>query len=123
MASPVNLQRNELAIKLGGQQYIMRASFEAISGIEADVGSIMHVSDGYKTGEISVTQMVAIIYHGLRGHVGYGAKEPLSKEQIGEIVLERGALPTMFELMNFSALVMNGVSLGKPQPSRKGKRP
>lgn len=110
-----NLNRNEMSLELGGEKYVLRASFEAISGIENDLGSIMALAEKYSAGTIKLSEIVAIVYHGLRGYVGYSAKEPLSKARIGEALLERGAVQAMLDTMHFPAMAMNGVSLGKPQ--------
>ena len=105
--------RNEVEIELSGEKRVMRASFAAIALIERQLGkSMTSIINKIAGGDLSVTEAVTIIHHGLRG---YDDKR-LSFDQVGDAVMERGMNSDIsIAVVEFAQLALNGVSVGKPE--------
>lgn len=107
-----NRLRNEIDITLKGKKYVMRANFEAMSAIEADlkmglIPLITHIGQ-YNFG---VKQCATIIHHGL---TAYG-DESLTYPQVGDAVMHEGVGALMGKLVDFLNLGMEGVKMGKSE--------
>lgn len=106
-----NRLRNELEITLKGKKYVMRASFEAMSDIEADLKmNLVPLISAIGNFNVGIKQCATIIHHGLRA---YG-DESLTFPQVGEAVMHEGVGAVMGTLVDFLSLGMEGVKMGKP---------
>lgn len=103
--------RNEVKITLAGEERTMRASFHAIRGIEAALSkSIIAIISQSGNGDLSMTDAVTIIHHGLRG---YDDKR-LTFDQVGDAVMEAGFSTASLAAIQFLSVALTGVSVGKP---------
>jgi len=106
--------RNEFSIELGGETRSMRATFEALRGIERDLKTnLIPLIDRFGRGDVGVEMTAVIIYHGLQG---FGDSR-LSLNEVGKHVMEDGLSKLMEPVVRFLGQAMGGVSLGKDKPA------
>lgn len=104
--------RNEVDITLLGETRTMRATFGAIRGVERDLKTnIIPLIERMGRGDVGVEQAAVVIFHGLKG---YGDTS-LTLDQVGDAVMGEGLSKVLEPVVNFLAVAMQGVSLGKPQ--------
>ncbi len=102
--------RNEVVIKLAGQDRVMRATFAAIRGIENDLRTnIVPLLGRFANGDIGMHQTAVVIYNGLKGY----EDTRLSVEQIGDAILDTGLNEVMVPVIEFLKVALDGVTLGK----------
>lgn len=106
-----NALRNEVEITLKGKKYTMRANFEAMSEIEADLKmNLVPLIGAIGNYNVGIKQCATVIHHGLRA---YG-DESLTFPQVGEAVMHEGVGAVMGKLVDFLTIGMEGVKMGKP---------
>jgi hypothetical protein len=105
-------KRNEVKLTLDGKELTMRASFDALMGIEQDLkASIPALVNRVAFADMGVTQATVIIHWGLKG---FGDTR-LSLKDVGEKVVSDGLNTVLMPVIEFLQLAMHGVSLGKSQ--------
>ncbi|MHA1835998.1 MAG: gene transfer agent family protein [Candidatus Odinarchaeia archaeon] len=85
-----NSQRGEVSIKLSGETYIMRPSFEALCELEDVLGTTLpQLVIDLQTGNVSLKKVTAVIWSGIWG---YNKDKAPSMVEIGEMVVNDGML-------------------------------
>ena len=83
-----NKERGEIAIELGGTEYILRPSFDALCRIEQGIGTTIHrfLFQTAVSRDVGVMHVATIITEGIRG----SGVEPPSKDDMGRMLFEEG---------------------------------
>ncbi len=104
--------RNEVQIDLGdGAPYTLRASFDAVCGIERDLNTnLIPLIAKYGRQDIGLMQAAIVIYHGM---TGFGDTR-FSVSQIGEKIMKVGLSGLQVKLIQFLGIAMKGVSVRNP---------
>jgi hypothetical protein len=77
--------RGEAEIVVGGQTLLLRPSFEALVAAEAELGPLFALVERAAEGGLKLGEMVALI-----AHCAVGAPEGVTRDRIGEAVVELG---------------------------------
>jgi hypothetical protein len=79
-----NPLRGEAALVVGGRAHVLRPSFAALVAAEEELGSLFALVERAAEGQLRLAELVALFWHCLAEPGG------LSRERVGEAVLERG---------------------------------
>lgn len=111
--------RNEVKIDLAGETRTMKASFPALMDIERDLRKslITLINQAADTGDVSVTEAVTIIHHGLRGN----KDTRLTFAEVGDAVMEVGLAEVLAPVVNFLGVALRGASVGKSKEPETAK--
>lgn len=81
-ANPV---RGEASVRVGGSELIVRPSFQALVAAEGELGPLFDLVERAGDGKLSLAEAAALIWHCL-----HEVPEGLSREQLGEALVELG---------------------------------
>jgi hypothetical protein len=110
--------RNEVELTLGGKSRTMRMTFGAIRGVETHLKTnLIPLIGKYQAGEFGVTETATVIFYGLRG----AGDEDLTLEKVGDEVMKVGLESVLLPTVEFLALAMKGVGLGKQAVTGKAE--
>src|SRR5690625_803527 len=113
------MEKRDVTIKLGGEEYTLVPSFKALADISARVGDPMHIILRSQTmGQPpAFPQMVKIFHLGLRAS-GYD----LSEEEVGEMLFEGGYGEHYESFGEFLGLLTNGGRAMEEEGNRAQRR-
>lgn len=95
--------RNESTITLAGQERTMRADFQAIRGIESELKTdFVPLAMQMAQSRVGLNHLVVIIANGLKGN----GDTRLSREEIGEAIMQRGILKVTREVNDFMSIAL-----------------
>lgn len=80
-----NPYRGEASIAVGGEQLLLRPSFGALIAAEEELGSLFEIVERAAEGALRLHQIVALF-----DHLSRGRPEAITRERIGEAVVEKG---------------------------------
>jgi hypothetical protein len=80
-----NAYRGEASIAVGGETLILRPSFTALIAAEDELGSLFELIEHAAEGQLRLQQIVALF-----DHLSRGRPEAITRERIGEAVIEKG---------------------------------
>ena len=83
--SVANPLRGEASLQVGGQRLVLRPSFEALVAAEEELGSLFALVEKAAAGELSLRQIAALF-----DHLSRGRPEAITRERIGEALVEMG---------------------------------
>lgn len=83
--SSANPYRGEAALEVGGEQLVLRPSFEALVAAEEELGSLFELVEHAAAGMLKLSQIAALFDHLSRGRAA-----AITRERIGEAVVEKG---------------------------------
>ena len=84
MSAP-NVHRGEASIKVGGEQLVLRPSFGALVAAEDELGSLFELVERAVEGALKLGQIATLF-----DHLSRGRPEAITRERIGEAVVEMG---------------------------------
>lgn len=89
MANP---QRGEVALRVNGEERVMRLTLGALAELESRMASasLLDLAEKFETGGVSASELIALLAAGIRG--GGGA---VSEEELAEAEFEGGAVGAM----------------------------
>jgi hypothetical protein len=89
MANP---QRGEVAIRINGEERVMRLTLGALAELEARLKatSLLGLAEKFESGGVSASELIALLAAGIRGAGG-----ELSEEELGSADIEGGAVGAM----------------------------
>jgi hypothetical protein len=82
---PANTYRGEASIEVAGEKLLLRPSFGALVAAEEELGSLFELVERAAEGQLKLQQIVALFDHLSRGRPG-----AITRERIGEAVVEKG---------------------------------
>ena len=80
-----NPYRGEATLVVGGETLVLRPSFSALVGAEEELGSLFEIVEQAADGRLRLQQIVALF-----DHLSRGRPDGITRERIGEAVVERG---------------------------------
>jgi hypothetical protein len=80
-----NVHRGEASIEVGGEQLMLRPSFGALVAAEEELGSLFELVEGAAEGSLKLGQIATLF-----DHLSRGRPEAITRERIGEAVVEMG---------------------------------
>ncbi|MEO6226014.1 MAG: gene transfer agent family protein [Sphingomicrobium sp.] len=83
--SGANPYRGEASLEVGGAVLLLRPSFGALVAAEEELGSLFELVERAAEGALKLNQIVALF-----DHLSRGRPEAISRERIGEAVVEKG---------------------------------
>ncbi len=89
MANP---QRGEVAIRVNGEERVMRLTLGALAELEArlQATSLLGLAEKFESGGVSASELIALLAAGIRGAGG-----AVSEEELAAAEIEGGAVGAM----------------------------
>ena len=98
-----NAYRGEASIAVGGETLLLRPSFAALIAAEEELGSLFEIVERAAEGRLRLTEIVALF-----DHLSKGRPEAISRERIGEAVVDRGIVGVTPVLRTILAQILQG---------------
>ena len=98
-----NPYRGEASIDVGGETLVLRPSFSALIAAEEELGSLFELVERAAEGELRLTQIVALF-----DYLSKGRPEAITRERIGEAVIEKGLARITPILRTLLAQILQG---------------
>ena len=83
--SSANPYRGEGSIEVGGKALILRPTFSALIAAEEELGSLFEIVERAAEGGLKLQQIVALF-----DHLSRGRPDSITRERIGDAVVEKG---------------------------------
>lgn len=80
-----NKYRGEAGLDVGGERLLLRPTFGALVAAEEELGSLFELVERAAEGVLKLQQIVALF-----DHLSRGRPPAISRERIGEAVVEKG---------------------------------
>jgi hypothetical protein len=80
-----NPYRGEAALQVGGETLVLRPSFGALVAAEEELGSLFDLVERAAGGTLKLQEIAALFDHLSKGRPG-----AITRERIGEAIVERG---------------------------------
>jgi len=80
-----NRHRGEASITVGGETLLLRPSFSALVAAEEELGSLFALVEQAAEGRLKLQQIAALF-----DHLSRGRPEAITRERIGEALVEKG---------------------------------
>jgi hypothetical protein len=100
---PANAYRGEASIDVAGERLVLRPSFAALVAAEEELGSLFGIVEEAAEGSLRLEQIVALF-----DHLSRGRPEAITRERIGEAVVELGLARVTPTLRVVLAQVLQG---------------
>lgn len=115
-----NKYKGDVTIKLAGMEHVMRPTWAAVAGIEADLGEgFVAIATRLTNSKHGVRDLTAIVYHGI---VASEPTVPPTRQQVSQIVMEAGLMnpDILSAVIDFShAVLFGGQDLGKSEEAKQ----
>lgn len=99
---PVNPERGEAAIEVGGSSLRLRPSFAALVAAEEELGPLFALVERASAGQLRLSEMVALFWHCL------AERAAVSREQLGEAVARKGLAECSRPLRTLLVQILQG---------------
>ncbi len=110
-----NKERGEVAIKLGGQNFILRPTPEAVVAIETRVGrGLVSLGQRLARDEATLEELTAVVFEGLRA-----AGEPAVFKTVRGMVYATGYTPIALRILQF---LVNATTGGRQDAEPMGEQ-
>lgn len=80
-----NPYRGEASIEVAGEKLVLRPTFEALVAAEEELGSLFEMVERAAKGALKLQQIVALF-----DHLSRARPKAITRERIGEAVIEKG---------------------------------
>jgi hypothetical protein len=80
-----NPYRGEASIDVAGEKLVLRPTFSALIAAEEELGSLFEIVERAAEGAMRLQQIVSLF-----DHLSRGRPEAITRERIGEAVVEKG---------------------------------
>ncbi|MEP2782303.1 MAG: GTA-gp10 family protein [Pseudoruegeria sp.] len=108
-----NAQRGEVALTVGGADYILRLGTNALCNLEDELGgSVVDIFSGLEKGGVSIKLLRSILFWGLTEQ-----HPELSRDDVGDLIDDAGGVEAV------GKLITKAVSAGMPKSKGKGGKP
>ena len=98
-----NPYRGEASIVVGGETVVLRPSFGALVAAEAELGPLFALVKRASEGRLGLSEIAALF-----DHVSVGRAEGITRERIGEALVERGLAGVAPILRGVLAQILQG---------------
>lgn len=99
----MNPARGEAALTVDGAAVTLRPSFQALVAAEAELGPLFALVERAAAGQLSLGEIATLFWH-----VVAGRDDALTKERIGEAILEAGLAAVTPALRTLIAQILQG---------------
>lgn len=114
----INRERGEVAITLGGVEYCLRPTFQALAEIESRAGvGLMKLANRFGTADFGIKDLIAVLEPAIEAG---GVKPPAD---LGALIAEAGIANVVGPIGDFLAHALGGVALVSPRQDVSGKHP
>ena len=83
--SRANAHRGEASIAVGGETLVLRPTFGALVAAEEELGSLFEIVENAAAGALRLSQIAALF-----DHLSKGRPVAITRERIGDAVVEKG---------------------------------
>lgn len=83
--SAANALRGEAALRVGARSLVLRPSFAALVAAEGELGPLFALVERAADGRLALGELAALFWHCVRGR-----DETLTREAVGEALVEQG---------------------------------
>ena len=83
--SSANPYRGEASIEVGGETLLLRPSFSALVAAEQELGSLFALVERASEGRLCLQEIAALF-----DHLSAGRPEGITRERIGQAIVEKG---------------------------------
>jgi hypothetical protein len=80
-----NAYRGEASIEVGGEKLVLRPTFSALVAAEEELGSLFEIVEQAAAGALRLEQIAALF-----DHLSRGRPDAITRERIGEALVEKG---------------------------------
>ncbi len=108
MTRPANALRGEAELIIGGRRLLLRPSYSALVAAEAELGSLFALVERAAEGELTLTEITALLWHCLDANDRSGDRP--DQEDLGEAILAMGLLEAIKPVRAVLAEVLKGRS-------------
>jgi hypothetical protein len=98
-----NRYRGEATLEVGGERLLLRPTFGALVAAEEELGSLFELVERAAAGALKLNEIAALF-----DHLSRGRAEALSRERIGEAVVEKGLVRVTPVLKQVLAQILQG---------------
>jgi tail tube GTA-gp10-like protein len=99
---PANPVRGEATLPIAGRPFLLRPSFAALVAAEEELGSLFALVERAGDGRLRLSELAALFWHCL------GDRGELSREQVGEAVVEHGLAGCAAPLRTLLGQILRG---------------
>lgn len=85
MSETANPHRGEASIQVGGETLVLRPSFSALVAAEQELGPLFELVERASEGKLALNEIAALF-----DHLSAGRPAAITRERIGEAVVEKG---------------------------------
>ena len=103
MSGAANPARGEAALAVAGRALKVRPSFQALVAAEEELGPLLSLVERAGAGQLSVRELVALIWHCLDD-----APPAITRERLGEAIVEAGIAAAMPVLKTLVRQILGG---------------
>jgi hypothetical protein len=82
---PANPHRGEASIEVGGERLLLRPTFGALVAAEEELGSLFEMVERAAAGALKLNEIAALF-----DHLSAGRPPAITRERIGECLVEKG---------------------------------
>jgi hypothetical protein len=97
-----NALRGETLLTISGRAHLLRPTFAALVAAEAELGPLFALVERASEGRLRLSELVALFWHCL------AERGALSREDVGEAVVERGLAGCAAPLKTLLTQVLRG---------------
>ncbi|MEZ5734385.1 MAG: gene transfer agent family protein [Novosphingobium sp.] len=97
-----NPHRGEASLTIGGTPRLLRPSFSALVAAEEELGPLFALVERAGSGQLQLGEMAALFWHCL------AERDGLSREAVGEAVIEQGLAACAKPLRALLAQILQG---------------
>ena len=83
--SSANPHRGEASLKVGGETLVLRPTFSALVAAEQELGSLFGLVERASEGKLALQEIAALF-----DHLSAGRPQSITRDRIGEAVVEKG---------------------------------
>lgn len=98
-----NPLRGDVALRLGGQDFVLRPSFAALVAAEGEVGPLFGLIERAGEGQLALRELAAVMWHCLDG-----APEGLTRDGFGEALMAEGLAAVMPAFRQLAVAILGG---------------
>lgn len=102
MTAPANPERGEAYVRVHGETLVLRPSFAALVAAEGEVGSLFALVERAAAGRLTLTELVALLWHCLRDPA------PMGRDSFAEGVTAGGLAAATPALKMLIAQILGG---------------
>lgn len=99
---PINPQRGEAALEVGGRTLRLRPSFAALVAAEEELGPLFALVERASAGQLRLSEMVALFWHCLP------ERDAIGREELGEALARQGLAASSRPLRAILVQILQG---------------